>query len=141
MRQIKRKGEAAVKRTGQLINKKYMEYFIPTVMTALANNLAIMVDGTIVGNILGGNALAAINLLSPVTQLYFALSILFGLGSSTIIARMKGENGSDQKSCNQVFTITLLSVLILSVVLMMGQLLFIDQLVVKMTTNMNCRNC
>lgn len=125
-----------MKRTEQLINKKYMEYFIPTVMTALANNLAIMVDGTIVGNILGGNALAAINLLSPVTQLYFALSILFGLGSSTIIARMKGENGTDRKSCNQVFTVTVLSVLILSVVLMIGQLLFIDQIVVNMTSNM-----
>lgn len=124
-----------VKRTEQLINRKYMEYFIPTVMTALANNLAIMVDGTIVGNILGGNALAAVNLLSPVTQLYFALSILFGLGSSTIIARMKGENGSDHKSCNQVFTVTFISVLLLSIVLMSGQLLLLDRLVSTFTTN------
>ena len=62
-----------LKRNGNIINKKYLEYFLPTVLTAMANNIAIMVDSVLVGQMVGSVAMAAINLLSPITQLYFSL--------------------------------------------------------------------
>ena len=65
-----------LKRNGNIINKKYLEYFLPTVLTAMANNIAIMVDSVLVGQLVGSTSMAAINLLSPVTQLYFSLTIL-----------------------------------------------------------------
>lgn len=84
--------EIQMKRTSTTINKKYTEYFLPTVLTAMATNIALVVDSIIAGNILGKTALSAINLLSPIVQLYFALTIMFGLGASSIIAVAKGEN-------------------------------------------------
>ena len=69
--------ETALKRNSVTINRKYSEYFLPTVLTAMATNIAMIVDSIIAGNILGKNAFAAINLLSPVAQLYFSLTILF----------------------------------------------------------------
>ena len=54
--------ETALKRNSVTINRKYSEYFLPTVLTAMATNIAMIVDSIIAGNILGKNALAAINL-------------------------------------------------------------------------------
>ncbi|HIQ79906.1 MAG TPA: MATE family efflux transporter, partial [Candidatus Scatavimonas merdigallinarum] len=81
-----------MKRNGNIINKKYLEYFIPTVLTAMANNIAVMVDSILVGHMVGSTSMAAINLLSPVIQFYFSMTILFGLGASTIISYAKGKN-------------------------------------------------
>lgn len=116
--------QAALKRTPATINKKYTEYFLPTVLTAMANNIALIVDAIIAGNILGKNALSAINLLSPISQLYFALTIMFGLGASSIISVAKGKN--DNKKANKIFTAAFLSVLCLCAVLIVVQLIFAD---------------
>ena len=64
-------------RNAVTVNKKYNEYFLPTVLTAMAPNIAMIVDSMLAGNMLGKNSLAAINLMSPVAQLYFSLTILF----------------------------------------------------------------
>ena len=112
--------ETALKRNSVTINRKYSEYFLPTVLTAMATNIAMIVDSIIAGNILGKNALAAINLLSPVAQLYFSLTILFGLGASSVIAVAKGKN--DRTLVNRIFTTTFIAVVLLCVVLMAIQL-------------------
>lgn len=112
--------ETALRRNSVTINRKYSEYFLPTVLTAMATNIAMIVDSIIAGNILGKNALAAINLLSPVAQLYFSLTILFGLGASSVIAVAKGKN--DKTLVNRIFTTTFIAVVLLCVVLMAIQL-------------------
>lgn len=114
----------ALKRNPVTINRKYTEYFLPTVLTAMANNIALIVDSIIAGNILGKNALSAINLLSPISQLYFALTIMFGLGASSIISVAKGKN--DNKKANKIFTATFLTVLCLCIVLVAVQLILSD---------------
>ena len=103
-------------RNAVTVNKKYNEYFLPTVLTAMATNIAMIVDSMLAGNMLGKNSLAAINLMSPVAQLYFSLTILFGLGASSIISYAKGKR--DNALANKVFTITFVTIIALSVVLM-----------------------
>lgn len=103
-------------RNAVTVNKKYNEYFLPTVLTAMATNIAMIVDSILAGNMLGKNSLAAINLMSPVAQLYFSLTILFGLGASSIISYAKGKR--DNALANKVFTITFVTIIALSVVLM-----------------------
>lgn len=61
-------------RNAVTVNKKYTEYFLPTVLTAMATNIAMIVDSIIAGNLLGQNSLAAINLMSPISQFYFYYS-------------------------------------------------------------------
>ncbi len=103
-------------RNAVTVNKKYNEYFLPTVLTAMATNIAMIVDSMLAGNMLGKNSLAAINLMSPVAQLYFSLTILFGLGASSIISYAKGKR--DNVLANKVFTITFITIIALCVVLM-----------------------
>ncbi|MGN1457536.1 MAG: MATE family efflux transporter [Acutalibacteraceae bacterium] len=123
--------ENVLKRNSTTINRKYTEYFLPTVLTAMATNIAFIIDSIIAGNILGKNALSAISLLSPVAQLYFSLTIMFGLGASSIIAVAKGKN--DNKKANRIFTSAFVAVAILCVVLIGVQLAFADGICTLLT--------
>lgn len=113
-------------RNAVTVNKKYTEYFLPTVLTAMATNIAMIVDSIIAGNLLGQNSLAAINLMSPISQLYFSITILFGLGASSIISFAKGRR--DEKQANRVFTSTFIVLIALSVIFIAIQLPLADSL-------------
>lgn len=121
-----------LKRNALLISKKFTEYFLPTVLTVLANNLAIVVDSVIVGHMLGSNSMSAINVLSPVSQFYFAMTLLFGLGSATLIAYAKGKE--DSGSADRYFTVGFISIVVLSAVLMTLQFMFFDSIVSALTS-------
>lgn len=121
------------KRNAQTVNKKYTEYFLPTVLTAMATNIAMIVDSVVAGQMLGGKALGAINLLSPINQLYFSLTILFGLGASTIISIAKGKR--NHSYANIVFTTAFITTMILSVILICVQLPFADGICSLLTKN------
>ncbi|MGN0480999.1 MAG: MATE family efflux transporter [Lachnospiraceae bacterium] len=122
-------------RSSTMINKKYTEYFFPTVLTAMATNITIIIDSIIAGNILGKNALSAINLLSPIVQLYFALTILLGLGASNLISVAKGQN--DSKNANRVFTSAFVTTVFLCILLMAAQLAFADGICLLLTKDAN----
>lgn len=126
--------DTALKRNAVTVNRKYTEYFFPTVLTAMATNIAMIVDAIIAGNMLGRDALAAINLLSPITQLYFSLTILFGLGASTVISIAKGKR--DEKQANNVFTVTFITLLVISAILIAVQLPLVDFICSLLTKDM-----
>ena len=113
-------------RNAVTVNKKYTEYFLPTVLTAMATNIAMIVDSIIAGNLLGQNSLAAINLMSPISQFYFSITILFGLGASSIISFAKGRR--DEKQANRVFTSTFIVLIALSVIFIAIQLPLADSI-------------
>lgn len=130
--------KSALGRNPTTINKKYTEYFLPTVLTAMATNIAFIVDSIIAGNILGKNAISAISLLSPISQLYFSLTILFGLGASSVIAVAKGKN--DAQKANRTFTSELLVLGALCVVLVAVQLVFADGICSLLTKDSTLRS-
>lgn len=111
-------------RNAVTVNKKYAEYFLPTVLTVMATNIAMILNSVISGNLLGKNALAAINLMSPITQLYFSITILFGLGASSIISFAKGKR--DDNQANRVFTSTFIVLVTISAVFVAVQLPLAD---------------
>ena len=122
-----------LQRTRTLINKKYLEFFVPTVLTAMANSVAMLLDATIVNLALGSKAFASVNLVSPIIQLYVAISILFGLSSATIIAKIKGQDGTDARSTSASFTTAMYALLVVSALLMVVQFAFVDSIVALLT--------
>ena len=124
-----------LKRTNTLINKKYMEFFVPTVLTCMANSIAMMVDSTIVNLTIGKDAFAAVNLMSPIIQLYVAISILFGMSAATIIAQIKGEDGTETTKCNTSFTVAMIMLGFVSVILILLQFVFMKQIVGMLTSD------
>lgn len=113
-------------RNSRLVNKKYSEYFLPTVLTAMANNVAIILGGLIVSNVLGNTAAAAMNVTMPFLQISFSFTILFGMGASAIISVAKGKR--DTQYANRVFTAVFLILILVSAILVILQVTFIDQI-------------
>ncbi|MCQ2052222.1 MAG: hypothetical protein MJY74_08475 [Bacteroidaceae bacterium] len=122
-----------MKRNRKLITNKYLEFFAPTVLTVMATNFAAIVDAGIVGNLIDSTALSVINILMPVVQFYAAISILFGIAATAIIAGSRGKNSNDFSTGNMTLSVTVISLLVLSTVIMVLQFTFIDEITAFLT--------
>lgn len=75
---------------------------IPGSISMLAAALFQIIDGVLVGNILGTTAFAAINLAMPIVFINFALADLVGVGSSVPISIQLGRK--NDQGANNIFT-------------------------------------
>lgn len=108
-------------RNSNTINRKYREYFLPTVLIAMATNISSILNSMISANLLGSKALAAVTLMSPILQFVFSLSVLFGLGASMVIAIKKGER--DESAANKVFSVLTITMVVVGILLALVLLL------------------
>jgi Na+-driven multidrug efflux pump/anti-sigma regulatory factor (Ser/Thr protein kinase) len=91
-------------RNSTLMNRKFREYLIPTILTSAAISLTAVVDSLIVGNLLGEAALSATGLAAPIIFSLNALFFLFAFGGVTIAAIARGKR--DDAYANRIFTLT-----------------------------------
>lgn len=110
-----------MKRKGTLLRKKFNEYLISTLAMSASLYLAAIVDNIMVGNILGTNALAAVNLTSPVVYIKNIIFSIFIYGGNTLVAMYKGKR--DNKSADKAFTFSLLFGCITSSIVMAAGIL------------------
>ena len=80
------------KRTGELTRKKLIEYIPAMLITNLSTLLLISVDGLVVGNLVGGKALSAVNIFSPATLLIGVISTLIASGIGICLSTGIGTN-------------------------------------------------
>ena len=92
-------------RSGSIISQKFREYLIPTVLTSMAVSMASVVDGMIVGGLLGDVALAAVGLSSPVIFCINLIYMLFAVGGITCASIAQGKR--DFRLANQTFTLAI----------------------------------
>ena len=79
-------------RTGSLTRRKLLEYIPTLIMTNLSTLLLLSVDGLVVGNLVGSDALSAVNILSPASFFVGTISVLIANGASTCLSTRMGEN-------------------------------------------------
>ncbi len=109
-------------RTGTLVQNKFSEYLFPTIMTSLAMSLAGVIDGAIVGNLLGDEALAIIGISAPIIFCINTIYMLFAIGGMSAAAIARGE--MNEKRANQAFTVTIVGGLaVMAVFVLIVQLL------------------
>ncbi|MCQ4635728.1 MATE family efflux transporter [Anaerovorax odorimutans] len=99
-------------RKGTIINQQFMKFFLPTVLMTMALSMSIVVDGIIVGNLLGADALAAVNLVLPVTLLFNAVYVLFGVGGCTLYSVALGRRQKER--ARQLFTMATLAMAVVA---------------------------
>lgn len=68
------------------IPKLFRSIFIPTLLGMLFNVVFILTDGIFVGNGIGPNGLASVNLVCPVMMLITGIGMMFGIGSNVVAA-------------------------------------------------------
>ena len=100
---------------------------VPASIGILVMSLNILVDTIFVGNWIGSIAIAAINVVLPVSFFIAALGMAIGIGGSSIISRALGANNQAKalKTFGNQITITLL----LTVSMVVLGLVFINDLI------------
>ena len=106
--------------------KKYLRYIIPAMAGQLIFTLYTIVDGIFVARGVSETALAAVSIATPFVTLLFAISITFAVGTSTIVARLLGENRTME--ARSVFTESLVSLVLLSIIISALVFVFLNPL-------------
>ncbi len=97
-------------------NRTLLRYILPSAGGLCVTYLYNIVDGIFVGQGVGHPALAAVNITVPFITTLVALSSLFAMGGSTVIAIRLGRE--DQKGANDAFLTAFCMTLVLSAVLL-----------------------
>lgn len=103
-------------RTSYLVSKSLRQYLVASIIAMAVFNLNTMVDGILMGNFLGPEALAAINLCMPVVNVITTLGVLLAAGAVLIAAKALGE--MDRDRVNEVFTVSSFAQWILGLILL-----------------------
>ena len=109
------------------IFKTIFKYAIPNVISMWIFTLYTMIDGVFISRFVGPTALAGVNLALPLINFIFSISIMVGVGSSTLIAIKFGENKYDEG--NKIFTLATFLNLFLSIFISATILLNIDSVI------------
>ncbi len=84
--------------------KVFIIYVIPSILSMVTTNTAVLIDTIFIGRYVGHEAIAALTLLFPYILLFFAIAPMIGVGGSTLAGIHKGEN--NDKESNNVFNVT-----------------------------------
>ncbi len=109
------------------IGKLLIQQAFPASVGILVMSLNILVDTIFVGNWIGSTAIAAINVVLPVSFFIAALGMAIGIGGASIISRALGAENREKglKTFGNQITLTL----ILTVLLVVPGLIFVDSLI------------
>lgn len=111
----------------QAIGPLLIKQAVPASIGILVMSLNILVDTIFVGNWIGSIAIAAINVVLPVSFFIAALGMAIGIGGSSIISRALGANKKERAL--QTFGNQISLTLLLSVALVIVGLTFINDLI------------
>lgn len=122
IKNLKRTGKGSIKMK-EMQNKlakqftvwSLLRFALPTIVMMLFMSFYTMIDGIFVSNILGTDALSAVNLVYPAISVVVALGVMLATGGSAVIAKKMGEG--EPAEARQDFT------LIVSVGVFIGLLL------------------
>lgn len=111
----------------QPIGKLLIKQAVPASIGILVMSLNILVDTIFVGHWIGSTAIAAINVVLPVSFFIAALGMSIGIGGSSIISRALGANNYEKalKTFGNQMTLTL----VLTISLVTIGLLFADGII------------
>ncbi|WP_100405582.1 MATE family efflux transporter [Bacillus solitudinis] len=99
----------------QSVKKVFFQYFFPSLLGMMLMSVNILIDGVFVGNGVGSEGLAGVNLAMPVFSLIFSIALWIGIGGGTLYSVHIGEE--DMTKARSVFSLAVSSVLVLLLVI------------------------
>jgi len=111
----------------QSIPKLLIKQAVPASIGILVMSLNILIDTIFVGQWIGSNAIAAINVVLPVSFFIAALGMSIGIGGASIISRSLGKNNFEkaENTLGNQITLTLL----LTIFVVIFGLIFVNQII------------
>ena len=87
--------------------RNILRFAFPTIVMTVFNTFYTMVDGLFVSNLIGMEALSAINLTAPAIALITAVSGMLATGGSAVVMKKMGEH--KEQEARQDFTLLILT--------------------------------
>ncbi len=106
--------------------KNILKFAVPTIAMTVFMSFYTMVDGLFVSNLIGTNALSAINLTAPIIQLVTAISTMLATGGSAVIMKKMGEG--KEKEAKEDFTFLILVNAVVGIVMCVVGYLVMDHI-------------
>lgn len=107
--------------------KLFFRCAVPSMVTMAFVSLYQIADGLFVGRFIGGDALAAINLIMPIIMIVFGFANLIATGASVRVSVLLGAKNREEAS--QVFSFTLKILFLISCVMGFLGLVFAEEFV------------
>ena len=80
-----------MERKTYLINHSFRYHMFASIMTMTAMNLNSIIDGILMGNLLGADAFSAINVVIPIVSCISAIGVLLSQGPAMRMATHLGQ--------------------------------------------------
>lgn len=109
------------------LNRTFYRYLFPTILSVLGGTVNVMADSVMVGNLLGGDGLAAITLCTPVYLLFCTMGSLVASGAGALASIALGK--TQEQESRQYYTWSFLLMLLLGTAATAAGLMFLDPLV------------
>ncbi|MCI8465455.1 MAG: MATE family efflux transporter [Lachnospiraceae bacterium] len=110
--------------------KNILRFAFPTIIMTVFNTFYTMVDGLFVSNLIGTDALSAINLTAPAIGLITAVSGMLATGGSAVVMKKMGEQ--KEREARQDFTMLILANAVVGAVMMTLGYSLMDKLLAAM---------
>ena len=89
-------------RNPYLVTRALKTFMWGSILAAVSSQIATTTDAIVVSNLIGPDAMSAINLVLPILTIFSAMMILFGIGASVVAAKAIGRREDD--TANGIFT-------------------------------------
>lgn len=115
------------------VGKLFTKQLFPTLLGMVSSALFVVVDGIFVGRGIGSDALAAVNITSPVMMISAGIGLMFGMGGG-ILASINSSRGK-QKVANINVTQSMVMLTVVSTLMALLLTLFPHQTAILLGSN------
>ena len=91
------------------------QFSIPSIISMILTSMVTVADGFFIGNYVGKEGIAAVNLGLPIIYLYLGVGLMVSIGGVSIAGMALGAGNRDES--NQVFRQTIVTTLVFSALL------------------------
>ncbi|MBQ2922018.1 MAG: MATE family efflux transporter [Tyzzerella sp.] len=101
------------------VSKIFFRYLIPAILANMVTSIYILADTIIIGKGIDTLAMAALNIILPLFNIFFGVGLLFGVGGSVLMSIARGRGDEQLGKCYFTLSIILnaITCLILTVLL------------------------
>ncbi len=107
--------------TTQPVKKLFFHYLLPSICGTMVTSIYVLADTIIIGKGISIDAMAALNIVLPLFNIFFGTGLLFGVGGSVLmsIARGRGEIETGHRYFSMAFLLNVVTCLIYMLVFLL----------------------
>lgn len=112
--------------TTQPVKKLFFHYLLPSICGTMVTSIYVLADTIIIGKGIGIDAMAALNIVLPLFNIFFGTGLLFGVGGSVLMSIARGRG--DTETGHRYFSMAVLLNAITCLFYMILFLLFLENI-------------